>query len=365
MARFTADTSTFTQSADPQLSSPFFTVLPAEIRNLIYGEFWKLCSTRQHIVLKQEGDPELGQSVRKWSHVPCITDPEAEDTRFTRFLACDAASPERTLWGIRLKSEWCLHWQCGEQMRQAPVIPDDVVDQDASSSQPSLETGHLNLLTVCKRMYLESLPTLYASTTFIFTDTREAGDFLSLYGNGGDDDESERYPIRSLELSIRVPNIITEIYYPPAAGSNGDEGPPAVFAGRARPTLSMQHNRWQALCDRLADLPGLQDLRIWFDSSDLRPWHKRVSETRFFGRLFDVRVPDRRRFVLGLPELPERRGPDAQVLQDHYLEGGKLDKAPFTLERGPRPNNWRVHLRSIVSAGATAQSVAVMNVNGP
>ncbi|KAK4126517.1 hypothetical protein N657DRAFT_568453, partial [Parathielavia appendiculata] len=205
---------------------------------------------------------------------------------------------------------------------------------------------------------LECLPSLYANTTFIFTDTRTAGDWLSRYGG-----EPERYPIRSVELNIRVPNIITEIYYPPAS-TNGDEGPPAVFAGRARPTLSVQHNPWQMLCDRLADLPNLQDLRIWFDSSDLRPWHKRVSETRFFGRLFDVRVPDKRRFVLGLPELPDRRGPDCQALQGHYLEGEKLENAPFTLERGPRPNNWRVHLRNIVSAGAAVQSVAGMNGNG-
>jgi hypothetical protein len=207
--------------------------------------------------------------------------------------------------------------------------------------------------------YLECLPSLYANTTFIFTDTRTAGDFLTRYG--GDPD---RYPIRSLELSIRVPNIITEIYFPPAI-SNGDEGPPAIFAGRARPTLSMQNNPWQHLCDRLVALPNLQDLHIWFDSSDLRPWHKRVSETRFFGRLFDVRVPDKSRFVLDLPELPERRGPDSQALQGHYLEGEKLENAPFTLRRGPRPNNWRVHLRSIVNAGAVAQAISGVNVSGP
>lgn len=197
--------------------------------------------------------------------------------------------------------------------------------------------------------YLECLPSLYANTTFIFTDTRTAGDFLSLYSP-----DADRYPLRSLELSIRVPNIITEIYYPPAH-NNGDEGPPAIFAGRARPMLSPKNNQWQHLCDGLAELPNLQDLRIWLDSSDLRPWHKRVSETRFFGRLFDVRVPDKSRFVLGLPELPERRGPDCRVLEEYYLEGDKLEKAPFTVERGQRPNNWRVHLRSIVGVHVAAR----------
>ena len=143
-------------------------------------------------------------------------------------------------------------------------------------------------------------------------------------------------------------NLMTEIYYPPA-GSKGDDGPPAIFASQARPTLSMKNNPWQFLCDMLVQQPNLQDLRIWLDSTDLRPWHKRVSETRFLGRLFDVKVPDRTRFVVGLPELPERRGPDSQDLQDHYLEGEKLEKVPFTLERGERPNNWRVHLHNIVN----------------
>lgn len=200
--------------------------------------------------------------------------------------------------------------------------------------------------------YLECLPSLYGNTTFVFTDTRTAGDFLERYGG-----DVDRYPLRSLEICIRVTNIITEMYYPHGA-SGSDEGPPAVFAGRARPSLSMKNNPWQRLCDRLVEQPNLQDLRIWLDSSDLRPWHKRVSETRFFATLFDVRVPDKSRFVLGLPELPERRGPDSQALEGHYLEGEKAEMAPFTIERAERPNNWRVHLRNIVRVGAGAQAGA-------
>jgi len=188
--------------------------------------------------------------------------------------------------------------------------------------------------------YLECLPSLYGNTTFIFTDTRTAGDFLERYGG-----DVERYPIRSLEICIRVTNIITEIYYP-HGGSGSDDGPPAVFAGRARPSLSMKNNPWQRLCDLLVEQPNLQNLRIWFDSSDLRPWHKRVSETRFFGRLFDVRVPD------------------SQALEGHYLEGEKAENAPFTVQRDERPNNWRVHLRNIVSVGAGAQGAGHSSTSG-
>lgn len=193
--------------------------------------------------------------------------------------------------------------------------------------------------------YIECLPSLYANTTFIFTDTVTAGLFLELCLK-----DQDRRPLRSLELCIRTANIMTEIYYPAPVGPGGDEGPPAVFAGRARPGLSMTNNPWQRLCDRLVQLSNLQYLHIYFDSRDLRPWHKRVSETRFFGKLFDVRVPDKTRFVLALPELFARRGPDSRVLEGHYLEGDKIEKAPFTVVRAPRPNNFGIHLQSLLLA---------------
>lgn len=166
--------------------------------------------------------------------------------------------------------------------------------------------------------------------------------FLSRYGS-----DPERYPLRSLELCVRVANIIPELYYPPLTEGHGDEGPPAIFAGEARPGLDMNNNPWQRVCDLLAELPGLRELRIWFDSQDLRPWHKRVSETRFFARLLNVRVPDKSRFVLALPHLPARRGPDHTILGAHFLEADNLANVPFTVERGLRINNWDVHLARI------------------
>ncbi|KAH6856136.1 hypothetical protein B0I37DRAFT_69568 [Chaetomium sp. MPI-CAGE-AT-0009] len=370
MANPTINTASFSHSADSQLSSRFFT-LPAEIRNLIYLEFWKLNSTRQHMVKYEVPDEKQPEGFTEhWSHVPCITDPRAPDARWPEYADSEPTSEERQVWGKRLKSSWCLHWACeeqagdvvgspvgnksklpeggnrttGERSEAKPAQAD--AGEDKTEGPASTKTGLMSLLTTCKRMYVEALPSLYANTTFILTNTPTAVDFLTRYG-----DDPERRPIRSVEICIRVTNIITEIYYPPA-GRGRDEGPPAKFAGQARPTLSMTNNPWRHLCDGLVALPHLQELRVWLDSSDLRPWHKRVSETRFFGRLFDVRGPGRARFVLGLPELPERRGPDTYDLRDQYLEGANLDDAPFTVERGPRPNNWRVHLRNIVSAGA-------------
>ncbi|KAL2141415.1 hypothetical protein VTI28DRAFT_2415 [Corynascus sepedonium] len=365
------DTSSSHCSAEPQFQSPFFTVLPAEIRNLIYAEFWKLYSARQHIVKRQirgETDPEvdLENFTEQWLHVPCLVDPSAEDIRWSKYINSSPSSEDRRIWGNRLRSEWCLHWACEEQLQsQDRTGPAEVASNKEACVAPKSQPAHgrsgiLDLLLTCKRIYLESLPSLYSSTTFILTDTRTAGEFLACYGT-----DAERYPLRSLELCIRLPNLLTEIYYPPAVPGLDDEGPPAVFAGRARPTVSVRNNPWQRLCDALVALPTpLHDLRIWLDSSDLRPWHKRVSETRFFARLSDVRGLDKARFVLSLPELPERRGPDSHALQEHYLENDKLDDVPFTVERGRRPNNWRVHLRNIVNFSAAALPLQP-NATGP
>ncbi|KAK3358259.1 hypothetical protein B0T24DRAFT_540746, partial [Lasiosphaeria ovina] len=108
---------------------------------------------------------------------------------------------------------------------------------------------------------------------------------------------------------------------------------------------SMAVNPWARVCDLLAGMDNLHDVRIWLDTRDLRPWHKRVSEARFFARLRDVRVKsrDKRRFVLALPELPAaqaQRGLDAS----HWLEGDEAESVPFSIERGQRPVNWSVHM---------------------
>jgi hypothetical protein len=169
MASHIIDTASLGRSTDAQLSSHFFTLLPAEVRNLIYVEFWKLCSTRQHIVLKRvdDQDPENSCVVEEWSHAPCIADPRAEDTRFDRFGDSDPASPERTLWGLRLKSEWCLHWPCEEQhsktWRLAKKLHSQIsrsrgegsesLDEDRETAcQPLPKAGYFNILTACKRM---------------------------------------------------------------------------------------------------------------------------------------------------------------------------------------------------------------------
>ncbi|KAK3985176.1 hypothetical protein QBC44DRAFT_163487 [Cladorrhinum sp. PSN332] len=361
-------------TASSQLKSPFFSALPREIRDLIYLELWNTSSSRrQHITTEKvpistyppptppassSGSQAKDREV-SWHHVPCRTHPAAEDVRFDSFRNSRNGSLQEAVWLIRLRSEWCLHWACEESTSQWMSTPKAALLQRLAGEEESVSgaqtvfpasdtwgtarpTGIINSLLVCKRMYLECLPSLYANTTFIFTDLVEAGSFLSLYASQKDEHGRELYPIRSLELCIRTTQLMTELYYPAAEMGTNDDGPAASFGDNAHPGLSMDNNPWQVVCDRLVALPNLQSLRIWFDTRDLREWHKRVSETQFFARLFNVKVSQKERFVLALPHLP---APERRTLPvHHFLEGEMLEDAPFVVVRGPRPNNWRVHL---------------------
>ncbi|KAK3352599.1 hypothetical protein B0T25DRAFT_567878 [Lasiosphaeria hispida] len=335
------DRDAFITTADPQCDSLFFS-LPPEIRKLIYVEFWRVSGLRQHIVSINPKDPVLPRTQpipydsephprdsdmhfegyippRVWAHVPCVTDPGKQDERYTKFTEAANGTQAKKVWASRLRSEWCGHWACEEPLAAQLLLP---------------SATFLPVLLTSKRMYLESLPSLYSSLTFLFTDLPLTADFLTRY--------TPTLPLRSLELHIRATPLLTELYYPYSPA-----GPDPVSAGGH---ITMAHNPWARVCALLAQQPPpgtttLHSLRIWFDTRDLRPWHKRVSETRLFAGLLGVRVLRKPRFLLELPELPvETRTASEGLEANHFFAGDAvLDGAPFTVVRGPRPNNWRVH----------------------
>ncbi len=124
---------------------------------------------------------------------------------------------------------------------------------------------------------------------------------------------------------------MVELYYPRA----DTEAPLLTLPTRSQ--ISVENNQWERLCKTLATFEDLRELRLWFHSQDLRSWHRRFAETRFFRSLWHVKA---RNFTLALPKLPQTRGMEESA----YLDGEILDRAPFRVERGPRPNNWEVHL---------------------
>ncbi|KAK4188276.1 hypothetical protein QBC35DRAFT_382906 [Podospora australis] len=347
---------------DLQSLSPFFTRLPSEVRQLIYREVWRTTSTRQHIgtdrIAHVSHPDNILSTETFWHHVPCRTDPTAPDTRFEEFSQASQGSVAEAVWATRLKSEWCLHWACEESQIWWLANPPGrrllrLAEQHNGDLPPGMgfpgeiwgsapKTPFKDVLKVCKRMYLESLPTLYSSITWVFTDLSDCHDFLSLYSSSPD-----RFPIRSIELTIRTTQLLTELYYP----SSSSDGPNPTFGtqgqggGSSHPGISMENNPWSRVCDSLSQLKNLHSLRIWFDTRDLRGWHTRVSETRFFAKLFNVKgVKNKKNFILALPQVPHF-GPGGSLNEaEHHLAGEILEAAPFTVERGPRPDNWRVHL---------------------
>ena len=288
------------------------------------------------------------------------------------------------------------------------------------------------------------MESIYENLTFIFTDLIEADDFLARYlpspslplpsplslkteppsSKVSNDTTPQSQPqdhhqdqpqitFRSIELCIRASNLLTELYYPynhnnyssssssSNNNSNNSEGPLPIHTGTNGTQLSKDNNPWARVCVHLSRQPRLQNLHIWFDRRDLRPWRKRVSEKRFFSRLLDIKLlhpkpnsksKPKSNFVLALPELPEirpeREGIDARlghIPWDHFFvespfspplspsldspsspspstlppgresrEGEEekeedmmmrnMRELPFTVVRGPRPDNWRIHL---------------------
>lgn len=156
-----------------------------------------------------------------------------------------------------------------------------------------------------------------------------------------------------MEISLRVTPLLTELYYGP------DGGERAVIKDRPDP-VTADDNPWQRLCDALvrasskdaASGAGLRDLHIWLDSSDLRPWHSRVYENRFFARLMRAEKATGE-FVVDVPLLPYE--PEERGLPGTYLEDIPREKLPFEFIRSQRTNKWMQHINRISHLRFTSQ----------
>lgn len=141
--------------------------------------------------------------------------------------------------------------------------------------------------------------------------------------------------IRNIEISLRIKPLISELYFP------GPDGEPQPHI--AGVPVTAKDNPWEDLSRRLSALPKLRELHVYLDSEDLRPWHKRVSERGFLRQLLRARA---RSFALYLPNIPGEA--PLQGLPGSYLEeDGLPDGARCAVVRGPRPNNWQLHLSRV------------------
>lgn len=126
-------------TADSQPASLFLTTLPLEIRKMVYEELWRSSGLRQHIFHVKDD--------KKFSICRCVADPDAEDVRFDKFM--DMLSDEREVWNARLKTEWNIHWKCGEFNSHTD---DQLVYRDVEPTQNEAPLALVPLSLACKRL---------------------------------------------------------------------------------------------------------------------------------------------------------------------------------------------------------------------
>lgn len=110
-------------AADPQLSSPFFSVLPPEVRRMIYTEVWRHNQSHSD-VRDHTGEKGLKQHIVELqygghTHSPCVvSDQTAPDTRSQGLAASQQQTPPTEIWINRIESAWGIHWPCEELYRR-------------------------------------------------------------------------------------------------------------------------------------------------------------------------------------------------------------------------------------------------------
>ncbi|KAB5577992.1 hypothetical protein GE09DRAFT_1214205 [Coniochaeta sp. 2T2.1] len=335
---------------NPQTASLFFSILPAEIRHMIYIESWRHdrvhpdsspgdrpSSLKQHIVKRKNSN--------SFTHTPCVvSDQTAHDIRSDKLAAFPPPSPHREIWSKRVENEWAVHWPCEELMYS---LHDSVRKPDV----------FLSTLLTCKLMYHDSHPLLYGTLTFVLTDIITATAFLS----------SPSPPLRSLELCIRIPPILPELYSPLQGLQNGP--PPSLPHNFP---FTRTDNPWSRLCLALSRLSSnadhLRQLIVWLDHKNLTPWGERIYERGFLAPLDGVRV-GRGRWRLALPRVDDDGGKkrssterdlERRRVAKEYLAEGEVVGRPFVVVRGERPDYWEAHLSRV-----RARTEGVLMIEGP
>ncbi|UNI24169.1 hypothetical protein JDV02_009937 [Purpureocillium takamizusanense] len=171
--------------ADPQLQSSFITRLPPEIRQLVYLELWRSYGLRQHI-LHHRG--ETNDDPAHLCHWPCTMPYEVQDGLQEEIEEARSRAGvvlgeefEDTQLCHDLLSPWINHRACGRRAELAYGI--EAVHSMTTSvascwktpkrldDAPRVRAPYFPMLLSCKLVSSECLPSIYGSTTFVFTDT--------------------------------------------------------------------------------------------------------------------------------------------------------------------------------------------------
>ncbi|TLD04093.1 hypothetical protein PgNI_11166 [Pyricularia grisea] len=181
-------------TTDEQLSSLFFTRLPPELRRMIYAQVWSDAAGNGRMHLDSGGIAEA-----PLRHVPCIVG----HVQPGGVNAAGTQHPEQgMLWWTQnqlLALHWAAHAECARARRLRPIRDTSVPDPQLEGEQP--EQGiFMPLFLTCKRMYSESITTLFETTTLIFQSSLDATTFFS----PPKDSLPNRYfpMLRSIEINL-------------------------------------------------------------------------------------------------------------------------------------------------------------------
>lgn len=132
-------TSSLVATAQPQLSSSFFSKLPPEIRQQIYRELFNLYSLSWHV------HTVGGRTLPVFS---CNTAPDEHDPRYEKFQT--TRGHETMRWESRMRSPFNFHWKCAETA--AAKLP--LIDRNRylSTDLVKMKMEVPVPLLVCKRM---------------------------------------------------------------------------------------------------------------------------------------------------------------------------------------------------------------------
>ncbi|KAI2468489.1 hypothetical protein F4781DRAFT_432315 [Annulohypoxylon bovei var. microspora] len=283
-----------------QLTSPFFSHLPIEIRKMIYDLVWvgpydhKYHAGRSRHIHFQNGH---------WTNTRCVMYEDDEDLDLLQKnmdIIHGSGKGDLVMWQKRLSSTWgSRHWRCEERMQYGRRKSVD-------------HTDFMSMMLVCKRMQVrprilsfpEVIESIFESNQFLFNDFFSAHRFF-VYN------PSPYIPhMRHVDLSLNLPFH--------------DYAPFITNAPKSR-----IRELWEAL-DRIS---CLHTLRISLDIYDRGAWRK-IPEQGVTEQLKELKVL--RDFTVELPpslpikaHIPNMQNLDAQ------------EKAPFRVVRRPPLRYWQ------------------------
>ncbi|KAK1836826.1 hypothetical protein QBC39DRAFT_337417 [Podospora conica] len=328
---------------DNQDASPLFNI-PLELRRAIYTHLFDFSARHVYSMVGSDGTSRL-------HFVPCIAPGASDADDLDGSERCpDKPDPETQypiagpIFKRRLLSSWGPHWMCQEMA----FHPEDCSD-DSIKAASSLAGGGFSLLRVCKRMFLELVDDVTATTDFHVADLRTLRRFVentarphTLFGF----EALDRSRISMLSITISQDlaffQAMSKLCKKIKKAKSQD--------GASKPSPNTKSGRnikfWPCLPSALpAHLPALRKFHLWLDHNCFKYWSA-VNERAILAPVEDLGMANPElELICVLP----RVHPKIENSQRHYLPDDGVNEAPTSSQLRIRRilrQRYRVFLRS-------------------